>query len=131
MMNDSMLGSRGSPLGNPREKAATAQAVRAMFDQVAPRYDFLNHFLSLGMDIAWRRAAARELREPLARTGSIAVDVCCGTGDLALAFRRISQGTVIGTDFSKPMLLRALQKAHDQDRRITFIEADTLRLPFE
>lgn len=130
MMNDSTLGSRGSPLGNPEEKTATAQAVRTMFDQVAPRYDFLNHFLSLGMDIAWRRAAARELQEPLARPGSIAVDVCCGTGDLALAFRRHSRGAVIGADFSKPMLLRAHRKAHGHDRRITFIEADTLRLPF-
>ena len=118
-------------MGNPEGKVATAQAVRAMFDEVAPRYDFLNHFLSLGLDTAWRKATARELREPLSRAGSIAVDVCCGTGDLALAFGRHSQGTVIGADFSKPMLLRARIKARGRRRRIAFVEADTLSLPFE
>ncbi len=122
--------SRGSPLGNPEEKAATGQAVRAMFDQVAPRYDFLNHFLSLGLDSAWRRAAARELGEMLARPGSVAVDVCCGTGDLALAFSRHMHGTIVGADFSKPMLLRARAKSFVRDRKISYLEADALNLPF-
>lgn len=130
MTNHSPLASGGSPLGKPDEKTATAQAVRAMFDQVAPRYDFLNHFLSLGFDIAWRRAAARELHAVLARPGSVAVDVCCGTGDLALAFARHSAGVVVGADFSKPMLLRAQTKSRALARRPAFLEADTLNLPF-
>jgi demethylmenaquinone methyltransferase/2-methoxy-6-polyprenyl-1,4-benzoquinol methylase len=96
---------------------------------VAPRYDFLNHFLSLGLDILWRRAAARALRDVLARPGSLVADVCCGTGDLSLAFARHSSGVVVGTDFSKPMLRRAKIKAR-QHLRVAFAEADTLRLPF-
>ena len=130
MTDHSPLASRGSPLGKPDEKTATGQAVRAMFDQVAPRYDFLNHFLSLGLDIAWRRAAARELHDVLARPGSVAADVCCGTGDLALAFARHSAGVVLGADFSKPMLLRAQAKSRTIARRPMFLEADTLSLPF-
>jgi demethylmenaquinone methyltransferase/2-methoxy-6-polyprenyl-1,4-benzoquinol methylase len=130
MSQPSPLASRGSPLGKPDDTAATAQAVRQMFDQVAPRYDFLNHFLSLGLDIRWRRITARELHDVLARPGSVAADVCCGTGDLALAFARHSAGIVVGTDFSKPMLLRAQAKSQDRNRRPMFLESDTLSLPF-
>jgi demethylmenaquinone methyltransferase/2-methoxy-6-polyprenyl-1,4-benzoquinol methylase len=130
MTENSPLGSQGSPLGTSDERAATADAVRSMFDQVAPRYDFLNHFLSLGRDVAWRKATARALREALARPESVAVDACCGTGDLALALSRYSAGTVIGTDFSKPMLRRAQAKAHRWSRPVIFVEADTLALPF-
>jgi demethylmenaquinone methyltransferase/2-methoxy-6-polyprenyl-1,4-benzoquinol methylase len=130
MSEQSPLDLRGSPLGEPGERAATAQAVRCMFDQVAPRYDFLNHFLSAGRDIAWRKATARALFEILARPGSLAVDTCCGTGDLALALARYSAGTVIGADFSKPMLQRAHAKARAARRAAWFVEADTLALPF-
>src|SRR5438093_4111255 len=128
----------GSPLGSPKDIAGTGRAVRNMFAAVAPRYDFLNHFLSLGCDIAWRRAAARELRVVLARPGSLTVDVCCGTGDLALALARFSAGTVIGTDFCRPMVRSATEKAvkasapgnHPGTTRPIFMEADTLALPF-
>src|SRR5712692_7351247 len=104
----------GSPLGSPDDLAGTGRAVRDMFAAVAPRYDFLNHFLSLGRDIAWRRAAARSLTDVLARPGSVALDVCCGTGDLALELARVSPGTVVGTDFCHPMLERAGEKAARQ-----------------
>jgi demethylmenaquinone methyltransferase/2-methoxy-6-polyprenyl-1,4-benzoquinol methylase len=100
-----------------------------MFAAVAPRYDFLNHFLSLGRDIAWRRATAKALRETLARPGSVAVDVCCGTGDLALALARYSAGKVIGTDFCRPMLQRGREKAQRSARAVFFFETDTLALP--
>jgi demethylmenaquinone methyltransferase/2-methoxy-6-polyprenyl-1,4-benzoquinol methylase len=101
-----------------------------MFAAVAPRYDFLNHFLSLGRDVAWRRATARALRETLAKPGSVAVDVCCGTGDLAAALARFSAGTVIGTDFCHPMLVRAREKFSRASNAPCFLEADTLALPF-
>jgi demethylmenaquinone methyltransferase/2-methoxy-6-polyprenyl-1,4-benzoquinol methylase len=101
-----------------------------MFAAVAPRYDFLNHFLSLGRDIAWRRATAKALREVLAQPGSLAADVCCGTGDLALVLARHSAGRVIGTDFCRPMLLRAQRKARQSPRPLFLVEADTLALPF-
>ncbi len=120
---------QGSPLGTPDDPSSTSRAVRSMFAAVAPRYDFLNHFLSLGRDIAWRRATARALRPRLETPGSIAVDVCCGTGDLALALARYSAGRVIGADFCHPMLVRAREKARSGARAVFFLEADTLALP--
>ena len=106
-----------------------------MFDSVAPRYDFLNHFLSLGLDLTWRRSTAETLRDVLSRPGSIAADVCCGTGDLALALARFSAGTVVGTDFCHPMLQHAERKLsrsalREGARRVVLVEADTLSLPF-
>ena len=131
----------GSPLGSPDDVVSTGRAVRDMFAAVVPTYDFLNHFLSLGCDIAWRKATATALRDVLARPHSVAVDVCCGTGDLALALARVSSGAVIGTDFCRPMLRRAMEKSTHQLLRprasdgraaptLFFLEADTLALPF-
>jgi len=119
-----------SPLGSPAQPDTSARAIRDMFAAVAPRYDFLNHFLSFGRDLAWRKAAARALREVLSRPDSLAVDVCCGTGDLALELGRYSAGKVIGTDFCRPMLQRAREKAARRLRPVFFLEADTLALPF-
>jgi demethylmenaquinone methyltransferase / 2-methoxy-6-polyprenyl-1,4-benzoquinol methylase len=113
-----------------------------MFAAVAPRYDFLNHFLSLGLDLTWRGVAAKALRDVLSRPGSMAADLCCGTGDLALALQRLSAGTVIGADFCHPMLERAERKVlrlAQQGRgtgpagrqpALLLLGADTLRLPF-
>jgi demethylmenaquinone methyltransferase/2-methoxy-6-polyprenyl-1,4-benzoquinol methylase len=120
----------GSPLGSPDDVDATGRAVRGMFAAVAPRYDFLNHFLSLGRDIVWRKAVAEQLCDILRCPGSVAVDVCCGTGDLALALGRLSSGKVIGTDFCHPMLLLAQDKSRSTHGSISFLEADTLALPF-
>ncbi len=119
----------GSPLGSSGDPDSTAGEVREMFAAVAPRYDFLNHFLSLGRDVAWRRATARALRETLAKPGSVAVDVCCGTGDLAGALARVSAGKVMGTDFCRSMLLRAREKFAARSPAAYFLEADTLKLP--
>lgn len=130
-MSDAMLPkSQGSPLGPAGDEEATARAVRRMFASVAPRYDFLNHFLSLGRDIAWRRAAAKALRGILERPGSLALDVCCGTGDLALALAEYSAGRVLGADFCHPMVTRAREKALREARAVSFLEADALKLPF-
>lgn len=121
----------GSPLGSLGDEASTARAVREMFAAVAPRYDFLNHFLSLGRDIAWRKATARALGEVLRRPGSIVLDVCCGTGDLTFTLARWSSGRVIGTDFCHPMLQLAREKLRRRALPAFFLEADTLALPFE
>jgi demethylmenaquinone methyltransferase/2-methoxy-6-polyprenyl-1,4-benzoquinol methylase len=121
---------QGSPLGSGRDEATNGAAVRSMFAAVAPRYDFLNHFLSLGRDIAWRRATARALKDILARPGSRVADVCCGTGDLSFCLGRQSQGLVMGADFCHPMLAIARGKAGAQGGRVQFLEADALRLPF-
>jgi len=94
--------------------------IRAMFDQISPRYDFLNHLLSLNSDVVWRRRAA-ELLGPV-RT---VLDVCCGTADLAIAVRRRWGARVVGVDFSKEMLVRARRKT-----RAELLQGDALRLPF-
>jgi demethylmenaquinone methyltransferase/2-methoxy-6-polyprenyl-1,4-benzoquinol methylase len=99
-----------------------------MFSVIAPRYDFMNHFLSLGRDIAWRKAAAKALRRILERSDSRVVDLCCGTGDLAFELERHSAGKVLGTDFCRTMLALARTKAPRSS--VMFIEADTLTLPF-
>jgi len=101
-----------------------------MFSRIAPRYDFLNHFLSLRRDIAWRNATAKELRQVLGQQGSVAVDVCCGTGDLAMALARYAVGTVVGTDFSPPMLRLARDKVRRSGGTVLFLEANALCLPF-
>ena len=121
---------RGSPLGSPRDIAATANSVRGMFDAVAPRYDLLNHLLSFGFDLIWRRATAQALRTNLQRADSIAIDLCCGTGDLAFALTKVSGGRVLGADFSHPMLQRALAKNSRSHRAVYFLEGDSLALPF-
>ncbi|MGH9378532.1 MAG: ubiquinone/menaquinone biosynthesis methyltransferase [Terriglobia bacterium] len=120
----------GSPLGSPADVASTSRSVREMFEAVAPRYDFLNHFLSAGMDIAWRRVAAHALRAPLSHPDSVALDVCCGTGDLGFALRRVSAGKVFAADFCLPMLQLASSKRPHIARSVAFLGADTLSLPF-
>jgi len=116
------------PRGSPNTIASTARAIRKMFSAVAPRYDFLNHLLSLSRDIAWRKATANALRPVLERGGSSVADLCCGTGDLAFELQRYAAGRVFGTDFCRNMLLLAKKKS--RQRSTLFLEADTLALPF-
>ena len=106
-----------------------------MFTQIAPRYDFLNHLLSLELDRVWRARAARILRPVLQRADARVLDLCCGTGDLAFALFREGAAQILGADFSHTMLQRADHKAANYagdltPRRIRFIEADALGLPF-
>jgi demethylmenaquinone methyltransferase / 2-methoxy-6-polyprenyl-1,4-benzoquinol methylase len=97
------------------------ERVREMFDRIAPVYDAMNRVMSAGLDRSWRRAAARSVVGP----GDSVLDVCCGSGDLALAARDAG-GRVTGLDFSQPMLERARRKAPEID----WVEGDALSLPF-
>jgi len=97
-----------------------------MFGEIAPRYDFLNRLLSFGMDRAWRRRAIRCLD---LHKGSEVLDLCCGTGDLALAFAD-SGAVVCAADFTLPMLQTALRKEHLQPRQMCWLQADAQALPF-
>ncbi len=105
--------------------------VRAMFGQIARRYDFLNHFLSLGIDRSWRRRTTKLV--PPTDTGPI-LDICTGTADLALAYWRASgrRVPIVGADFCRPMLAVGRDKCRraGADDRITLLEADARRLPF-
>lgn len=117
------------PQGVQGEKEA-ARFVQAMFSRLATRYDLLNHLLSLSFDRVWRRRTARALARQLRSAESRALDLCCGTGDLALELARVSAGQVVGSDFAHPMLLRAQEKAGRARRRILLTEGDALHLPF-
>jgi demethylmenaquinone methyltransferase/2-methoxy-6-polyprenyl-1,4-benzoquinol methylase len=109
------------------EKAAR---VRAMFDQIAPRYDLLNHLLSLNVDKRWRARVVRELRAALGRPGARALDLCCGTGDLSLALRRgYPEAEVVGLDFSAQMLARANEKTRG-GRGVPLVQGDATSVPF-
>jgi demethylmenaquinone methyltransferase/2-methoxy-6-polyprenyl-1,4-benzoquinol methylase len=143
------------PEGARDEREAAAQ-VRGMFGQIAPRYDFLNHLLSLSLDRVWRRRTAKRFTHILRRPEARAIDVCCGTGDLAFALARerrralrtsgsfragdaghaggagdaANAAPVIGSDFVEPMLERARDKARAAGHRAEFAAADALQLPF-
>jgi demethylmenaquinone methyltransferase/2-methoxy-6-polyprenyl-1,4-benzoquinol methylase len=101
-----------------------------MFGQVAPSYDLLNHLLSLNIDKYWRWRTTR-LVPPLGNAPIL--DLCTGTGDLALAYDRAAGGRVpiIGADFCQEMLVRAMEKTRRRqaDDRIRYLEADAQRLP--
>ena len=136
-----------APLAGTRPEGArteqeASENIRRMFSDIAGRYDLLNHLLSGNLDRIWRRRVAREfdaiLRMPQARV----LDLCCGTGDLALALHRqathsCSAGAqIVASDFAHPMLLRAVKKSRGRSAtgaagtsRIEWIEGDALRLP--
>ena len=97
------------------------EAVRAMFDRIAPVYDAMNRLMTVGLDRRWRRLTAHAAVRP----GDRVLDACCGTGDLALAALEAG-GDVIGLDFSERMLERARRKSAG----IEWVRGDLLALPF-
>ncbi len=105
--------------------------IRTMFGAIAPWYDALNHLLSLNVDRSWRRRTTRlvppEGSEPI-------LDLCTGSGDLALAYDKAAQGNVpiVGADFCHELLQRAIAKSRKRGviDRIQFVEADAQQLPF-
>ncbi|MCC6224067.1 MAG: class I SAM-dependent methyltransferase [Thermoleophilia bacterium] len=92
-----------------------------MFDRITPVYDLMNRVMTGGLDRRWRRLAAGAVVRP----GDRVLDVCCGTGDLALADLEAG-GTVTGLDFSPRMLERARRKS----REVEWVRGDALELPF-
>lgn len=112
-----------TPPGAATEEQA-AKYVRGMFDQVAPRYDLLNHLLSFQIDKYWRNRTVRRLQPILDRADATVIDLACGTGDLTLALTKAGKAKVIGSDFCHPMLTGARAK----NARLLF-EADALTLP--
>jgi demethylmenaquinone methyltransferase / 2-methoxy-6-polyprenyl-1,4-benzoquinol methylase len=97
-------------------------AVRTMFDRIAPVYDTMNRVMTAGLDVRWRRLAA----DAVVRPGDRVLDAACGTGDLALADLRAGAGAVVGLDFSEAMLSRARRKSSAPE----WMRGDLLELPF-
>ena len=117
-----------APKGSADERSA-ALAVREMFDEIAPRYDLLNHVLSMNIDRLWWWRTARAFRSILQKSGARALDLCCGTGDMAAALRGEASGVeIVAADFSRGMLTRGGQKF--QRDHVEAVEADALHLPF-
>jgi demethylphylloquinol methyltransferase len=114
----------------------SAPQVQALFDQIAPMYDQLNAWLSLGQHRVWKQMAV-QWAEP--KVAGINVDLCCGSGDLTLLMARTLQSPdeqpskIIGIDFSQQQLVIARERAQFSApaRRIEWIEADVLNLPLE
>ena len=104
------------------------RAVREMFSAIAPRYDLLNHLLSLNIDRSWRRRAVDQLGWESCPEG-VYLDVCAGTYDLAVELARRSDffGHIVALDFSQPMLLQGIKKI--DGRPVSPMCADALRTP--
>jgi demethylmenaquinone methyltransferase/2-methoxy-6-polyprenyl-1,4-benzoquinol methylase len=120
-----------TPAGATDERSA-ARAVKQMFDQIAPRYDLLNHVLSMNVDRLWWRRTARTFSHILSRRNARVLDLCAGTGDMSVALDAVaktlkSDAAICALDFSHPMLQHGLVKY--AVKRIQPLEADALQLP--
>jgi len=117
------------------DEAAAAQAVRQMFDSIAPRYDLLNHVLSASVDRLWWWQTARKFRTILADPNAAVLDICCGTGHMTMALlkgRPRGARPILAADFSRGMLSRAATRFEARKPGLATaisIEADALHLP--
>lgn len=106
------------------------QQVEQMFDNIAPKYDFLNHFLSLGIDKLWRKKAVRILKQNQPKR---ILDVATGTGDFAIAASRLEVDEIVGFDLSEQMIRVGEEKVKKLklDSLIRFQKGDSEQMPFE
>jgi len=125
------MASPGAKPEGATDEQSAASAVQAMFNGIAPRYDLLNHVLSLNVDRYWWARTARRYRATLARPDAAVLDLCCGTGDMTLALakhRAKNARPIFAADFAHQMLVRGAKKFSSHG--VIAIEADALRLPF-
>ena len=118
----------GAAPAGASDEASAAAAVRDMFTSIAPRYDLLNHVLSMNIDRVWWNRTARVFSEVLRRPDAQVLDLCCGTGDMTFALYRRLNGAptrILGVDFSHAMLERASRKSTS----LYWVEADALSMP--
>ncbi len=117
-----------TPPGTDGEQQAS-RWVERMFARIAPRYDLLNHLLSFNIDRSWRKVLLQRATPVLSDSKARVLDLCCGTGDVLLDFRKVAKAQVYGADFCHPMLTATQRKAQDKGFRALLIEADALVLP--
>ncbi len=121
----------GARVEATQDQKAAASAVQQMFSNIAPRYDLLNHVLSLNVDRYWWWRTARRFRAIVRNPQASVLDLCCGTGDMTLALYRqggANGAAITGADFAHPMLMRAMEKS--KGLPLQWVEADALQMPF-
>ncbi len=121
---------QGAQPAGTSDPQSAARAVRDMFDSIAPRYDLLNHVLSMNIDRLWWWRTARKFQNILARPETTILDICCGTGDMTMALLRhrpANAKPVLAADFSHQMLIRGNSKFLRHNA--VAVEADALQLP--
>lgn len=120
----------GAQPAGATDAQSAARAVRDMFDSIAPRYDLLNHVLSMNIDRLWWRRTARLFRHILAEPDATIIDICCGTGDMTrslLQHRTAHARPLLAMDFAHQMLVRGAAKFTGLNA--VAIEADALQMP--
>ncbi len=116
-----------SDINRPIQDPALTQR---MFDDIAPTYDLLNHLLSFGLDIRWRKRAIDLLRE---KSGGAFLDIACGSGDLSIEALSLHPARIVATDFA-PAMLRVFREKLDRSHPaapVEMIVCDALALPFD
>jgi demethylmenaquinone methyltransferase/2-methoxy-6-polyprenyl-1,4-benzoquinol methylase len=114
---------------NTDKKAQSAFLHNNVYESIPPHYDLINHLFTWGMDILWRKRAAKG---GVSSNPKTVLDICCGTGDLSLSVARLAARDVkvIGLDYSQPMLDVAIRKAKKAGYDITFVTGDIADIPF-
>ncbi len=108
-----------------------APRVREMFSRLAKRYDLVNDVAGFGMHRKWKREAVRLAIDGIPRRPARVLDLCCGTGDMSFLAEELGASSVVGADFTLPMLsIAARRRAREERRRPGFVAADALHLPF-
>lgn len=121
----------GTPVKPYKEsELGKKEQVAEMFDNISPKYDFLNHFLSMGIDYSWRKKVVKLISK---NKPTNILDIATGTGDLAIAMRKTKATKIVGLDLSEGMLKvgRVKVKEKGLDQLIEMIQGDSENLPFE
>lgn len=128
-----MAGTEPNNQQEPHQSGAIASKadVRSMFDKIVPRYDLMNHIMTGGLDIHWRKLVARQAANLDDRKSERVLDVATGTGDLAFAIQDAGVDEVVGLDYSPEMIAKAREKAQKHPDGVTFLVGDAMHLPFD
>lgn len=121
--NDSHFSQRGA--------ISDQSEVKTMFDRIVPKYDLMNHVMTLGMDFRWRRMLAKQAAELDERKSERVLDVATGTGDVAFEIRKAGVPEVVGLDVTPGMIEAAKRKARKHPEGMTFVVGDGMNLPFD